>query len=221
MQQTAALRVFDCEPLTAESASIAWLTQGRIANGDQAAGDCAEPQLAAKLWAAGFTHLLVRDTWERPWLRDHAEDQGLRLQARFVDADVFSLSPRTLVYTQAVDGFWPREHAAGTTWRWMGGDASWTVVSPVPQQRLWLELELQAFLVSRPLTVRLDEGAPDTLDVVPDPRRYRLGPIALPAGSHRLTFHSAVPATIADRVIGNGDGRALSISLRGWKWSAQ
>jgi hypothetical protein len=90
----------------------------------------------------------------------------------------------------------------------------------VPQQRLWLELELQAFLVTRPLTVRLDEGAPETLDVVPDPRPYRLGPLALSAGSHRLTFHSSAPATIADRVIGNGDGRALSISLRDWKWSA-
>ena len=221
MQQAAALRVFDCEPLTAASASIAWLTEGRVANGDQAGSDCAEPQLAAKLWAAGFTHLLVRDTWERQWLRDHDDSQGLRLQARFAEADVFSLKPRTLVYTQTVDGFWPRERAAGTTWRWMSEDASWIVVSPAPQPRLWLELELQAFHVGRPLTVRLDEGAPQTLDVDPDPRTYRLGPLALPAGSHRFTFHSAVPATIADSVIGNGDGRALSISLRGWKWSAE
>jgi hypothetical protein len=221
MQQTAALRVFDCEPLTAASASIAWLTDGRITNGDQAGGDCAEPQLAAKLWAAGFTHLLVRDTWERQWLRKQADGQGLHLQARFADADVFSLKPRTLVYTQTVDGFWPREHSAGTTWRWMSEDASWIVVSPAPQPRLWLELELQAFQVGRPLTVRLDEGVPQTLHVDPDPRTYRLGPLALPAGSHRFTFHSAAPATIADGVIGNGDGRALAISLRRWQWSAE
>jgi len=221
MQQSAALRVFDCEPLTAASASIAWLTAGRIANGDQAGGDCAEPQLAAKLWAAGFTHLLVRDTWERQWLRDHGDSQGVQAQARFAEADVFSLRPRTLIYTQALDGFWPRERASGATWRWMSQDASWIVVTPAPQPRLWLDLELQAFHVGRPFTVRVDEGAPQTLDVDPEPRLYRVGPLALPAGSHRITFHSAAPALIADAVVGNGDGRALAISLRGWQWSAQ
>ena len=37
----------------------------------------------AKLWAAGFTHLLVRDTWERQWLRDHGDAEGLRLAGAF------------------------------------------------------------------------------------------------------------------------------------------
>jgi hypothetical protein len=220
MQQTSGTRVFDCAPLTVESASIVWLSGGRI--GLAAAGDdCAEPQLAAKLWAAGFTHLLVRDTWERRWLRDHGDAGGLRLQARFADADVFVVTPSALVYTQAMTGFWPREHGDGDSWRWMGTDASWTIVAPAPRTGVTLEVALRAFHVSRPLAVRLDAGAEQTLDVGQDPRSYRIGPLALTAGPHRLAFHSAARATPADAVIGNGDHRALSISMGAWKWAVE
>jgi hypothetical protein len=218
MRQTGGLRVFDCQPLTEESASIAWLTDGRIALADESTDDCAEPQLAARLWAAGFTHMIVRDTWERQWLRDHARDQGFQEQARFADADILSIQPRALVYTKDITGFWPREHGDGTTWRWMSADASWTIVSPTPQARATLEIDLRAFHVSRTLAVRLDGGAEQTLQVDPSPRTYRIGPLALAAGSHRLTFHATAPATIADDVIGNGDRRALSISAGAWRW---
>jgi hypothetical protein len=218
MQQTTGSRVFDCAPLTAESASIVWLTGGRI---DLAAADddCAEPQLAAKLWAAGFTQLLVRDTWERQWLRDHGDAEGLYLQARFADADIFSMTPCELVYTQEITGFWPREHGNGDSWRWMGTDASWTIVAPAKRAGVTLEVDMRAFHASRPLAVRLDAGAEQSFDVDEDTRTYRIGPLALAAGSHRLTFHSAAPATPADQVIGNGDRRALSLAIGAWKWS--
>ena len=52
----------------------------------------------------------------------------------------------------------------------------------------------------------------------PGVRGYRIGPLALSAGPHRLTFHSLIPATRADSVIGNGDPRALSISVGAWEW---
>ena len=221
MQQTTGSRVFDCEPLTVESASVSWLTDGRIVLADTASGDCAEPQLAARLWASGFTHLLVRDTWERYWLRDHGDAEGIHMEARFADADVFSLRPVELVYTTAIDGFWPREHVDNATWRWMGTDASWVVVTPTPRPRLTLQIEMHAFHVTRPLAVRLDGGSEHTLEVDADARTYRIGPLALSPGTHLLTFHSAAPPTMADGVIGNGDRRALSISMGGWKWSAE
>lgn len=220
MQQTNGSRVLDCAPLTAESASIAWLTHGRIALAG-ADDDCAEPQLAARLWAAGFTHLLVRDTWERQWLRGRGHAEGLQLQARFADADIFSMKPRELVYTREISGFWPREHGNGDSWRWMGADASWTIVAPMPRNRVMLEVDMHAFHVTRPLAVRLDAGAEQSFAVDEDSRTYRIGPLALAAGSHRLTFHSAAPATPADQVIGNGDRRALAISMGAWKWSAE
>jgi hypothetical protein len=221
MQQTTHPRVFDCEPLTAESASVPWLTLGRVALADGTRDDCAEPQLASRLWASGFTHLLVRDTWERLWLHDHGEAEGIHLAARFADADVFSIAPRDLVYTSAITGFWPREHGGGATWRWMSGDASWTIVAPTPRPRVTLEVELHAFHVARALRVRLDDGPDQTLDVAAQERAYRIGPLALSAGPHLLTFHSAEPATTADAVIGNGDRRALSFSLGAWKWSGE
>jgi hypothetical protein len=220
MRQTVASRAFDCEPLTAESSSIVWLTGGHIGLA-AADDDCAEPQLPARLWAAGFTHLLVRDTWERQWLRDHGDGEGLRLEARFSDADIFLMTPREFVYTQTLAGFWPREHGNGDSWRWMGADASWTIVAPAPQTGATLEVEVRAFHVSRPLAVRLDTGAEQTLEIGVNPRTYQIGPLALTAGAHRLTFHSTVPATPADHVIGNGDRRALSFAIGAWKWSGE
>ncbi len=221
VQQTAGSRVFDCAPLTPESSSVPWLTGGRIALADSTDDDCADPQLAAKLWATGFTHILVRDTWQRQWLRDHGDAQGLHLQARFDAADVLSVKPRELVYTKAMTGFSPREHGDGATWRWMGADASWTIVTPTPRPRVTLEVDLHAFHVTRPLVVRLDGRDAQTLDVGRDARIYRIGPLALSAGPHLLTFHSAAPATMADEVIGNGDRRALSFSMGAWKWSVE
>ena len=219
MRQPAASRVFDCEPLTTESASVMWLTNGRIALADESADDCAEPQLAARLWAEGFTHVLVRDTWERRWLRAHGDAEGLHIQARFADADLLALKPSELVYTRTITGFWPREHGSRTTWRWMGADASWTIVTPTPRPRVTLEVDMSAFHETRALAVRLDGGDQQTLDVGQDSRTYRIGPLALSPGAHLLTFHAAAPATMADEVIGNGDRRALAISVGAWKWS--
>jgi len=221
VQQTTGSRAYDCAPLNDESASIVWLSGGRIALADAASGDCAEPQLAAKLWAAGFTHLIVRDSWQQRWLRDHGDGDGLRLERRFPGADIFAIRPRELVYTKAIDGFWPREHGDGRTWRWMSTDAAWTVVAPPPQRRAMLEPDLQAFAVGRRLTVGLDGGAAQTIAIDPRPRTYRVGPLTLAAGAHRLTFHSAAPATIADAVRGNGDRRALSIAVGAWRWAAE
>jgi hypothetical protein len=221
MQQPTGSRVFDCEPLTNASASVAWLTDGRITSGDSAAGDCAEPQLAAKLWAAGFTHVLVRNSWEREWLRDHGVAEGLRVEARFPGADVLAIQPPDLIYTREVTGFSRREHRAGRTWRWMGADGWWTIVAPTQRAHVMLDLDMRAFHTTRTLAVRLDTEREQTLAIDPDERTYRIGPLALSAGPHRLAFHAAAGATVADEVIGNGDRRALSIAIGSWKWSAE
>jgi hypothetical protein len=189
---------------------------------DGTIGDCAEPDVAAKLSAAGFSHVLVRDGWERQWLNRHSDEQGFHVQARFADADVLAVTAREpMVYTQQITGFWPREHDDHTTWRWMGADSSWTIVTPTSRPRVTLEVELNAFQVKRPLAVFLDGDREQTLDVGQGPRSYRIGPLALTAGAHRLTFHSTAPATMADEVLGNGDRRALSFAMGEWKWSVQ
>jgi hypothetical protein len=222
MRQAAGPRVLDCAPLTLESSSVSWLTNGRIRMPDSTFEGCAEPHVADKLSAAGFTHVLVRDTWERQWLNDHGDAEGFHVQARFADADILAVTAREpLIYTQQITGFWPREHDDTTTWRWMGADASWTIVTPTSRPRVTLEVDMNAFHVRRPLAVRLDDDREQTLDVDQGPHTYRIGPLALTAGPHRLTFHSTAPATPADEVIGNGDRRALSFSMGAWKWSVQ
>jgi hypothetical protein len=220
MRQTDGLRVLDCEPLTPASSSISWLTNGRIiVPGSPFEHGCTEPQSAARLSAAGFTHVLVRDTHDRQWLNDHGDAEGFHRQARFADADILAVTPRApLVFTQQVTGFWPREHDGSSAWRWMGADASWAIVIPTSQPQIILELELNAFHVRRPLTVDLDGQREQTLDVEQGPHTYRIGPLALTAGRHLLTFHSSARATMADGVLGNGDPRALSFSIGAWKW---
>ncbi len=223
MRQPAASLVLDCEPMTLGSASVSWLSEGRIAPIDATAGgDCAEPQGAARISAAGFSYVIVRDAWQRQWLRDHGEAQGFHVQARFADADVFAVGfPASTIYTRHVTGFWPREHEGDTTWQWMGADASWTIMTPAAHDRVTLEVELSAFHVARPLAVRLDNGWEQTIDIGRDGRTYRIGPLALTAGPHVLTFHSPSPPTVADAVMANGDRRALSIALGAWKWSLE
>ena len=222
MRQGNGLHVLDCEGLTAASSSVPWLTDGRIQLLDAAVGDCAEPQLAGRLSAEGFTQVIVRDAWQRQWFNEYGARDGFHVEARFADADIFAVMPRdTPVYTQRMTGFWPREHDATTTWRWMGAEASWTIVSAARQPHVVLELDLNAFHSDRPLAVRLDADAEQMLDVAQGRRTYRIGPLALSAGAHVLTFHSAAPATIADSVAANGDRRALAFLVGEWKWSLQ
>jgi len=221
MRQPVGMRVLDCDALTLESASVSWLTNGRIEPLDSTFGDCAEPQIAAKLSTRGFTHVLVRDTWERHWLNDRC-DTGFHLQARFADADIFAVTPREpLIATQDISGFWPREHDGHMTWRWMGADASMSILTMTSRPRITLDVDMSAFHVNRPLTVRLDGEHEQTLDVGTGFRTYRIGPLALKAGPHLLTFRSTAPPTMADGVLGNGDRRALSFSMGAWKWSEE
>jgi hypothetical protein len=217
MRQRSSMRVFDCTPTTPASASVAWLTDGRIMSSSLDT-DCAEPQIAARLRADGFTHLLVADSWQRSWLRQHPHICGVSPAAQFDAADVFALDPDAPVYTREITGFSAREHDDRTTWRWMGDDASWMIVTNAALPQVTLRLDIRAFHIIRPTTVRLDDGPTQELDVDPEARIYVVGPLALTAGPHRLTFHSLVPATRADAVIGNGDPRALSIAIGTWEW---
>ena len=217
MRQALAWRVFDCSPITLASASVAWLTHGRIVSSGTDT-DCAEPQIAARLQADGFTHLLVANSWQRTWLRQHPLLAGVRPEAQFDAADVLSLDPQAPIYTRDMTGFSPREHDERTTWRWMGDNASWLIVTPTPLAHVSLRLDLRAFHIIRPMKVQLDDGQTRQLDVDPEVRTYIVGPFALGAGSHRLTFHSIVPANEANAVLGNGDLRLLSMAVGPWEW---
>ena len=91
-RQPGRVHALDCAPVTQESASVPWLTAGRITLPDAAVTDCGEPDLAGKLAANGYTHLIVRrGTEESQWFDDHAPPPGLRVAARFADGRVFAV----------------------------------------------------------------------------------------------------------------------------------
>ncbi len=50
------------------------------------------------------------------------------------------------IYTAAMTGFFPREHDAEWSWRWMGADAAWTIVNTSAQPIVaTLDLDMSAF----------------------------------------------------------------------------
>ena len=221
-QQPGFISVLDCYPHTQESQSIQWLTGGRVIMRPRSVGDCREPGLIATLAATGFTHMLVRRTTpEGRWLEGRMPPDGLREVARFGDGEVLAVTAQpSLIRTVATHAFYPAEFDHAWAWRWMGPQASWTVVNTSARALVAsVDLETNSFQEPRRLRVVLD-GA-EVQDVLVDPHRaiHRIGPFALRPGDHTLTFHAASPATVADDRIHNGDRRALSVALGDWRWS--
>ena len=223
MQQAAPVLALDCTPGDRESESIRWLTAQRVTSG-KPTSDCTEPNLSHKLAATGYTHLLVRrDPAGENQLAQSTASDGLRIAASFHDGRVFAVTAQPPpIYTAAMTGFSPREHNAERTWRWMGNDASWTVVNTGAQPVVAvLSLELASFHRARRMELRLDGRHVQTLMVEPERRSYEIGPFTVIPGGHGLTFHPADSPTVAGDVIGNGDQRPLSFALGSWSWTVQ
>jgi hypothetical protein len=220
MQQEHDIRVLDCTRLTQQSESVQWLTARRVTLLGGAIGTCSDAALPQQLAVHGYTHLLVRkDSFDRRAFA-HDAPPGLRLAARFDNAAVFAVTAqKPVIYTSRTSGFFAAEHDAAWAWRWMGTEAVWTIVNtgdrPVPAT---LRVEMAAFHRPRRLDVRLDGRTVQTLVVAPFRRSYDLGPVAVGPGTHDLVFQSAEPPEIADRLVRNGDPRALSFALGIWTW---
>ena len=222
MRQREGIRVLDCARPDTESASVSWLSGGRIALRTGALDDCTEPNLAGKLAALGRTHLLVRTgSAESRWFSSHAMPRGLRPAARFDDATVFQvLAAPSAVYTAQMAGFHARERDESWTWRWMEPEASWRVVNTRDRTVVAaVDIEMAAFRGPRALTLLLDGVEVQRLNV--DDRRltHRSGPWPLTPGDHELVFRSDGAATVADEVLGNGDRRRLSLGVGNWEWA--
>jgi len=221
MQQASNPRVLDCTPRSQESDSIQWLTASRVIGPTDGLTDCAEPNMARKLAAQGFTHLLVRrDTAETPRIVRAAAHDHFQIARRFDDAHLYAVGAgRPAIYTTTTRGFSPREDDGDWSWRWMGSGASWVVVNTTGlAAAVTLDLEMSAFVHDRWLTLALNQVAVQELLVEPARRTYRVGPFVIQPGAHELRFGTAQPPTIADDVIHNGDRRALSFAVGTWSW---
>jgi hypothetical protein len=220
-RQPGPVHVLDCVPPGAESASVPWLTAGRITPLPGAGDDCRRPGLAGLLAAGRFTHVLVRGGGDddRGFAVRSAPD-GLRLAARFADGAVFTvIADPPVVYTSALSGFHPRERDGERSWRWMAASPAWTIVNTGEGSiTAGLDVELWTFDRPRHVALWLDGRPLTTLVVEPLRQRHTVGPVTVPPGAHTLVFAPLEPPTVADDVLGNGDPRALSCALGEWRW---
>jgi hypothetical protein len=220
VQQPGTGRALDCAEPTVESASVRWLTAGRVAVLGGTFADCSEPNLAQKLSACGYSHLLVRR--QRGWsLANGPTPSGFTIAARFRDAVVFAVTaPQPEIYTAAMMGFFPREKDPDRTWRWMGGYGAWTVVNrgglPVVAT---LSIELAAFHRPQRIELRLDGRVVQTLLVDPARRLHDVGPLTVGPGEHHLGFYPETAPVVAGQITGTGDPRPLSVALGVWSWA--
>ena len=231
MRQAGHVRVLDCTPLNQESESVQWLTGYRVTLLSASINDCTEPNLSEKLAAMEYTHVLVRRSAEdADWFATHPPPVGLRGAANFDDAQLFAITARTpSVYTAGLTGFFPREHDAERTWRWMGRDGAWTIVNTSAQPIVTtLGIELLAFHRPRQMELVLDGRHVQTLVVDSSHREtYQIGPLALMPGGHGLVFHPAEAPTVVSDVVHDAndvrkrDRRALSFAFGEWNWSEQ
>ena len=220
-RQPGRLRALDCVPLNQESESVQWLTGHRVTPLGRSTSDCTEPNLSQKLAATGYTHLLVRrDTADGQWFAEHPAPDGLRVAANFDDGQVFAVTARTpAIFTATMTGFFPREHDAEWTWRWMGKDAAWTIVNTGAQPIVTaLGIELSAFHRPRQMALLLDGRHVQTFVVEPSRRMYQSGPFTVMPGGHELVFHPTEAPAVAGQVINSADGRLLSFALGSWSW---
>jgi hypothetical protein len=224
VRQAGRVRALDCTPLDQESESVQWLTGDRVGLLGGSIGDCTDADLSAKLAANGFTHLLVRrDSADRQWFADQPAPDGLRLAARFDDGEVFAVTAQPpALYTATTTGLLSRERDTEWAWRWMGADATWTIVNtgagPIAAT---LRLEMASFHRARRMELRLDGRGVQTLVVEQARRIYQLGPFTVIPGHHQLAFHPAEEPTVASDVIDNGDRRSLSFALGTGSWVVQ
>lgn len=223
-EQPNRVHALDCAPLNPDTGSVPWLSGYRISLQDAWLDDCTAPNLVDKLSVSGYTHLLVRrETADGRWFASHPTPEGLQVAAKFGDSEVFAVSPEPLVvHTVQMRAFYPPERDENWAWRWMGSEASWTVVNRSDRPIVaGVDVEMNAFHRARRLKLLLDGSEVQTLMVGEQRRNNRLGPLMLTPGDHQLVFHSADPPTVANDVIRNGDRRPLSFAIGAWRWIVQ
>jgi hypothetical protein len=211
------VRALDCVNPVRQPAeqSVAWLLGHEVAFLGGPFADCVEPELAGKLAAMGYTHLLVRHDGSRHL---PPPQEGFRILREFPDGRVLGVvAGAALVYTVDLRGFGPREPDVGRTRRWMASEGTWTVMSTAPGPLdATLTVELTPFPISRRVDVDLDGQTQTQLAIPAGRHRCRIGPLRLWPGYNHLTFRSPAPAGQPRP----GSPWPVSLAVGPWRWTA-
>lgn len=224
--QAAGVTVLECVPESPATTGAAWLTHARITKLQGLFADCGEPQLGDKLAATGFTHVIVPDdSGDAADFRAGRAPEGLRLAVQYDTVALWTVTAlRPPVYVDTLTGWSDRERhpdAPGHSWRWMGAEATWTIVNTGRDViRAQLTAELWAFHHAREIVVSLDSNEVEALQIATTRRGHVMRPLVLSPGTHTLTFRASTPP---DRPAGLGlgdDQRALSLAIGRWHWTS-
>lgn len=181
--------------------------------------DLRDPDFAQALAARGFTHAIYhRPSAVARWLETHPQT-GFRVARSFSDSVVVEIDRSQPPLTIVWNGFHPREDSDQGSWRWMADEGSWTITNHGREPVLAaLELEAESLDAARTVNVRMNGQDIGAIHV--GARRTWCPPLRLilPPGETTLLFLPATPAVTADSILGNGDGRALSIAIWRWNW---
>jgi hypothetical protein len=216
------VRALDCGAPEPAEALVPWLMHYRLTLLSGSRSDCGEPRLSEQLSALGYTHVLTR-IHPSPGGDRVLPRAGFRLVRSFPDSRVLAVeAPKPAIVTLEMPGFYERERLGRDVWRWMGAAGWWRVNNTTSETlEAYLDIDLEALGQTRALKVESDGEAPLVCNVDPRRRRHTLGPFLLTPGEHMLAFKTLEPATVADTLLQNGDGRALSIRIFDWRWSAR
>jgi hypothetical protein len=212
--------VLDCAGGSLGGIHDGWLAGFPVGYLDTMVADCGEPELAPKLAALGYSHLIVRRIEERRYLAS-SRPSGLTRVFAGADADVFRVDAGPGPYLADISGFHRREYASGETWRWSRGHAAFRLTIHRTAGReageVSLALTLAAFGVPRQVAVSCDGQVVARLDVTPVRAVYRIGPVPLPPGVHEITIASDDPPVSPASLGVSPDRRRLGIQWLGWR----
>jgi hypothetical protein len=215
------VRALDCVTAQPADALVPWLMHDRLTFLSGERRDCDDPRLSEQLSWLGYTHVLVRGN--QPLHNEPLHPrEGFRLVGSFPDSYVMAVTAsKPAIVTLEMPGFYQREQLGREVWWWMGSDGSWRVVNTTSGTlEAYLEIELEAFHHARALNLATDAGPPLGYRVDARRTRHIAGPFLLTPGVNTLSFKTIEPATVADTILKNGDGRPLTIRLFDWRWSS-
>jgi hypothetical protein len=210
------LSILDCVVASSGEATLRYLMPKPLDQPRTVVGDCAEPDLAAKLAALGYTHVLMRSDY---YLADVLPASGLRLDRDFADSRVYRVTAEpAAVYVGRTARFSWRESDGSRTWRWQGTRGSWQIVNTTAAElAVELEVELSSYAHPRQVSLLLNGEQVAEHRVTTSPAAYVV-PLRLPPGESRLVFRPEGEAVSPAEVAGALDTRELSLAVGEWRW---
>lgn len=220
-RQQGRTRTMDCITPTVPEGSVPWLMHHDLNFLNPMVPSCVDPQVATKLAALQYTHVLVRRDPRASVIP--AEVEGLAVVKDFPDARVYFVTAEVpAVVTLQTTGFYENEHSGRDWWRWMDARGQWTVRNTTSAKlQTTVDTVLDTAGHPRMLTISVDGTPAGVVDVQTDMRQYVLGPWTLAPGDHTIAFAASGEPFRPTDDGKSTDTRRLTVAFRNMRWNVQ